>query len=291
MQEMQNSQTAFYVSHAGQTYGPWTVVEITKRIAQMELIATDYIYDEQKSGWVPLLECNAVVSALRAAKPSAPPGAPPRGDVEKRAAQPVGPGEAVLVSEPSASGEESGGDWFIQRESHRYGPFTYLGLIKALQEKSVFDFDLVWRNGMDEWIRIAEHEMFAPDVIRSLSEKKQADTKQFFFQRRFPRWPIQSEVIVHDNRSVWLGQTYEGSEGGSGMTIMNSVLLPGQVLFLHFTGFGELPAFNALCEIVNKRYVSNIRDPRTAVPYGVKFVKLEKHVQDAMREYYASKVA
>src|SRR3954469_3260042 len=72
-------QTTYFVSHAGQTYGPWTIVEITTRIGKMELIATDYIYEDSGGKWIPLMECKAVVEALRSQKPAAaPPTAPPQ---------------------------------------------------------------------------------------------------------------------------------------------------------------------------------------------------------------------
>jgi hypothetical protein len=286
-------QTTYFVSHAGQTYGPWTVVEITSRIGKMELIATDYIYDESSTSWIPLMECKAVIEALRLAKPAAPPTAQP-----PKAAAPKAEPEIDLVVQTATitpisanSGSdiesEESGEWFVQKDSHRYGPFTYQGLVKALQEKSVFDYDLVWKKGMEKWIRLAEHELFNAEAIRKL----QTDAKGIFQQRKHKRLAIKTDVIVHDNKSVWLGQTYQGSEGGSGMHVRNATLMPGQVLFLHFTGFDGIPSFNALCEVVSKKYVPNIRDPRSTVPYGMKFVKLDKQVQEAMRDFFGRKAA
>ncbi len=288
-------QTAFYVSHAGQTYGPWALAEITLRIARMELIATDYVYDDGKNAWVPLMECEAVVEALRSEKPSAP---PPRQPVASPAPSEAGGGrsEASPGAEPARLHDASSEDaqWFVQKGAHRYGPFTYLGLIKALQEKSIFDFDLVWNKGAEAnetWVRLAEHEMFTPAAIRGTMETAGRESSKFFAARRFPRFPVASEVIAHDNKSVWLGRTYQASEGGSGVTIRNAMLEPGQVLHLHFEEFDGLPAFNAICEVVNKRYVPNVRDPRAAVPYGVRFVDVDKDVQLALKEYGSVKAA
>lgn len=295
-------QTSYFVSHAGQTYGPWTVSEITTRIAQMELIATDYIYDDATSAWIPLLECKAITDALKAQRPAgAPPSAPPmpkapeqrvhvEANVKLASVQPEvrieSPSSLVAPHPEDASSDQA--EWFIQKDSHRYGPFTYPGLVKALQEKSVFDYDLVWRKGMEKWVRLAEHELFSAEAIREFKENPQ-NANRVFFERKYPRVAVKSDVIVHDNRSVWLGQTYQGSEGGSGMMVRNATLVPGQVLFLHFTGHESIPSFNALCEVVSKKYVPNIRDPRSPVPYGMKFVKVDKHVQEAMREFYKSK--
>jgi len=280
-------QTSFFVSHAGQTYGPWTVGEITSRIAKMELIATDYIYDDASSNWIPLMECKAIIEALRQQKPAAPPSAPP-----PKATAPESKPEIDLVVHtstitPTVSETDPSGEWFVQKDTHRYGPFTYQGLVKALQEKSVFDYDLVWKKGMEKWVRVAEHELFNPEAIRAL----QKESKNIFQQRKHKRLPIQTDVIVHDNKSVWLGQTFQGSEGGSGMHVRNATLMPGQVLFLHFTGFEGIPSFNALCEVVSKKYVPNIRDPRSTIPYGMKFVKIDRDVQNKMRDFFGRKAA
>lgn len=289
-------QMSFYVSHAGQTYGPWTVEEIMHRIAQMELIATDFIFDESRDGWVPLMECDAVVSALSMTKPSAP---PPKAPVVSGgpSSREVPAEKSALAERPSVTSSElhdassADAQWFVQKETHRYGPFTYLGMIKALQEKSIFDFDLISRKGEEKWVRLAEHEMFSPEAIRAAMKTSGHETSKFFFERKFPRFPVSSEVIVHDNKSVWLGQTFQSSEGGSGMLIRNALLVPGQVLHLHFTEFEGIPAFNALCEVVNKKYVPNVRDPRASVPYGVKFVSIDSGVREAMKEYFSTKAA
>lgn len=283
-------QTTFYVSHAGQTYGPWTVSEIMRRIAQMELIATDYIFEDSKSNWVPLMECEVISRALRSAKPSAPPpGVPTKTETTATSTAKVIPLKAETAVLQDASSAEA--EWFVQKETHRYGPFTYLGLIKALQEKSIFEFDLIWRNGAEKWVRLAEHEMFTLEAIRAAMGQAGTESSKFFFERQFPRFSLKSEVIVHDNTSVWLGQTYQSSEGGSGVTIRNATLAPGQVLYIHFTEYQGIPAFNALCEVVNKRYMPNVRDPRAAVPYGLKFVKIDAGVKEALREYSCAKAA
>ncbi|MCM2281257.1 MAG: PilZ domain-containing protein [Bdellovibrionaceae bacterium] len=300
-----NMQTAFYVSHAGQTYGPWTVTEITRRIAQMELIATDFIFDEATQGWIPLMECDAILGALRTIKPSAPP--PPSAKVSMETAETATTSAPISVDRPkvvpldaglSVSGSQKVQDassedaeWFVQKDTHRYGPFTYLGLIKALQDKSVYEFDFICRKGEDHWVRLAEHEMFTPDAIRIAMKQSGREGAKFFFARKYPRFPVMSEVIVHDNTSVWLGQTYQASEGGVGVTIRNAKLNPGQMLHLHFAESGGLPAFNAMCEVVNKRYVANVRDPHAAVPYGVKFVNLDADTQRALKEYFSQKAS
>jgi hypothetical protein len=42
---------------------------------------------------------------------------------------------------------------------------------------------------------------------------------------------------------------------------------------------------------VSKKYVPNIRDPRSTVPYGMKFVKIDRDVQNKMRDFFGRKAA
>ena len=63
----------FHVSHIGQNYGPWTLDEIMQRLAKMELLASDLIFDEAANDWVPFMEFAPLVNALKGLKPAAPP--------------------------------------------------------------------------------------------------------------------------------------------------------------------------------------------------------------------------
>ena len=162
-----------------------------------------------------------------------------------------------------------------------------LGLIQALQEKQVYDFDFVCQKGSDSWVRIAEHEAFQPDRIRSLASQAVGGEKAegyIFTTRQHPRIPFVSDVIVNDEKSVWVGQTFEASVGGSGLVIENSTLVPGQVLKLHFSPCDGVPAFNALGEIVGKRFSNDIRGTKSPVKYAVRFLQIDSHISKAVEE-------
>ncbi|MEK7358695.1 MAG: PilZ domain-containing protein, partial [Bdellovibrionota bacterium] len=91
--------------------------------------------------------------------------------------------------------------------------------------------------------------------------------------------------------SVWLGRSVEGSAGGSGVVIENATLVPGQTVLLHFAAREDLPAFNALCEIVGKKFVGDIRDAKTPVQYSLRFVKLDSQAEPRVQKYFHSKAA
>lgn len=269
-----NTQSAgtveFHVSRGAQALGAWSLQEIAARLARSEIVVTDFIFDPGAMEWIPLLEFAPMKDVLRANKPKAPP--------QSAALQPHSAGAA---SPPPGGGSQvhsvGQGEWFVRKGANRFGPYSSLGLIKALQEKTIFEFDSVWRPGMDTWQRIAEVEEFHEENIRA--RYGQPGSKDVFQARQFPRAQFQCEIIAHDNRSMWMGHAFQIGVGGSGLVIHNSTLVPGQTLLLHFSSTEKLPAFNTTAEIVSKKFQKVLRGPRAAVTYGVRFVKIDSEAR------------
>ena len=151
----ESKQKEFFVSHLGQHMGPWTLEEIAHRMSQLQLIATDFLYDDVALDWIELNKHEGLLELI--SKEFRPKTAPSKASVQKPQAKaneaevPV----AQMVesrSEENPSVQES---WYVQKESHRFGPLSSIGVVKALQEKSVYDFEFIWKEGMSEWIRIA----------------------------------------------------------------------------------------------------------------------------------------
>jgi hypothetical protein len=265
-----------------QSLGPWTVDEIATLMAKGDLSPTDFAYDEAVSDWVALFELRALKQRLQSKKPKVKPHPMP---VEVRDSSQVE--IRVQASETNEANDHSQ-QWYIQKGPHQYGPFSYAGVIRALQEKTVYEFDLICIEGTTEWIRIAEHAEFTNEKVRDF-QKTAADAESIFLERKHPRLKFDNEVIVHDNRSAWLGRTFEVSQGGSGLVIDNAALVPGQTISLHFAGREDLPAFNAVCEIVSKRFAKDIRDQISPVAYNVRFVKLDSQAAPLVKKYLDSK--
>lgn len=280
---MAKTQTEFFVSKGEQQLGPWTVQEIAAKVAAGEVAVTDYAFDEAKNDWVALFQCDAFQEHMRAQKPKAPPKAD---SLSKAFSAPKA--EEPKKQEAPVKGVQ---EWYVQKGQHRYGPFSYLGVIRALQEKTVYEFDLCWKHGMGEWVRIAEHAEFSSENIRAVAHQAKETEEQVFTQRQHPRIGFETEVLVHDNRSVWLGRSFEGSVGGSGLIIENATLVPGQTVLLHFAERADLPAFNALCEIVGKKFAKDVRDPKSPVQYMVRFVKLDAQAEARVQKYFQTNAA
>jgi hypothetical protein len=292
-------QTKYYVSRGGQNSGPWTIEDIAQRLARGEFAATDFLYDEPAAAWIPFLESKALLAAIKQGAPTAPPpgasaghapapGYAPGGSAAAEPGPSPGAGTGPSSFQAADGGQEL--EWLVKRATRVYGPYTYLGLIRALQEKSVFEFDLV-RRGPDgqtgAWARIAEHAEFQAERIRDLLATRAKPVADAFLARRFARRPIEQDAIVHDNQKTWIGRTFEGSEGGCGIIVRNALLAPGQAIHVHF-GRGEgLAPFNALCEVVSKRFKGDVRDARAPVQYGMRFLQIDPRAAKAARELFS----
>jgi len=278
-------QTDFIIAKGDQQLGPWSIAQVAAEVAAGNIAVTDFVYDVSKSDWISLFECEALKTHLAQSKPKAPPKPM---EASKTATQKETE-NVVPMSTPvtATSSSQEGADWYVQKGQHRYGPFTYLQVLKGLQDKTIYEFDMISKD-TENWCRIAELQEFSADAVRALQETAEPSV---FATRRFPRVEFDVEVIVHDNSKVWMGRAFEASAGGTGLVIENATLVPGQTLLLHFAGREDLPAFNALCEIVGKKFSKEIRSENSPVQYAVRFVKLDSKVEKAVQNYFTSSKA
>lgn len=295
-----------HVSRNGETLGPWTVAEIAEKLAVGAIQITDFAWDDSVQDWIPLLEFGELRIFLQSRKPVGPPTSK---KTKPEMTEPVIATSKALVpvatiakaAAHTAIGPAMSADdaieWYVSRENQKFGPFNYFGVIKALQDKSIFEFDHVWKEGMESWVRIAEHERFNANAVKSLIGKMEtAETKktvgaEVFAQRKHPRLQVENEVLIHDNKTVSPGKMVEGSSGGVGVIINNSTLMPGQMIYLHFASIDGLPAFNSLGEVVSKKFSRSVRDARTPIHYGIRFVKMDPTAEDRVRSYFKARLA
>ena len=181
-------------------------------------------------------------------------------------------------------------EWYILKWDNKYGPFSYVEVVKMLQGKSVFEFDYIWKNGQDNWKRIAEVDQFDSHKIKALYEQKEDPAvKDSFFRRRHERKNFNGSIIIHDNDKVWKGEAIEISEGGAGIVMNNSLIKPGEKVFLHVKPGDNVPPFNAICEVVSKKFLKGVNDREAPVKYGVKFLKIHSTHLDSIKEYIKKK--
>lgn len=264
----------YRVSHQGQEAGVFSAAEIVAKIRAKELELFDYAFDESQNDWVLLMEHNEIAALLKSNKPPRPPGP---SQVQPQTSNPVetAPRTSFTATIP-ATGVADSVEWFVLKGEHRFGPFAFAEVVRMQQQKVVFPFDFVWHAGLSDWKRLAEIAEFQPDTIRSLYEKtgKKSD---LFMKRQHKRKKHNGRVIIHDNLTLWKGESFEISKGGVGVTLKNALVVPGQQVFVHFSGHDGWPSFNAVCEVVSKKFVQD----DAPVQYGLKFLSMSPEVQDA----------
>lgn len=276
-------QTKFYVSHSSQQMGPYSIDEIVSFVGDGTLSPLDYIYDEQKADWLAFVDHPALAEKVQALKPKAPPKTHEK-HVEAKGPKQSHKKEKLGDLSPELAAPVSH-EWFVLKGENKFGPFAYTDVVKMLQQGAVFEFDFVWHEGMDGWHRVAEIADFAKDRLKQLKESAMPEISEVFFRRRYRRVNYGGTILVHDNKKVWKGQAMEISEGGAGVVMENAMLVPGQELYLHFKPGDGVPPFNAVCEIVSKEFVSDLRNRKAPIKYGLKFKTLSSETQKFLKDY------
>lgn len=263
----------YYVSHQEQQMGPYTVDEVVNLVAQGTLSPLDYIYDPAKEDWLLFLDHPDLGDRVKELKPkTAPRPAPVEHHKEEPKAQHASkkPGEI---------------EWFVLKGENKFGPFAYTDLITMLQERTVYEFDFVWHEGMESWSRIAELSEFAVEMMKKMRTSGDHQISNLFFRRRHRRVKYNGSILIHDHKKVWRGHGIEISEGGAGIVMENATILPGQKLYLHFKPGDGVPHFNAMCEVVSKQYVPNLKDANSPVKYGLKFLAISSEAEKFLKNY------
>ncbi len=274
-------QSKFYVSHMGQQMGPYQVDEIVNLVNEGTLSPLDYAYDETAGDWVLFLEHAHLAEKVKALKPKAPPRPAPTPEKKEATVHAIGKVDNV----PAHMQQYMGKEWFVLKGENKFGPFAYTDVIKMLQQGVIFEFDFAWYSGLDTWKRIAELEAYSKDNVRALKDTVLPEIREVFFRRRHKRVQYGGTILIHDNKSVWKGKAVEVSEGGAGIVMENSLCVPGQQLYLHFKPGDGVPPFNAICEIVSKDYVGDVRDPKSPIKYGLRFKTLSAETQKFLHDF------
>ncbi|MCB9025101.1 MAG: DUF4339 domain-containing protein [Bdellovibrionaceae bacterium] len=267
---------------------------LLEMMTQRKLAPTDLVFNEELGSWQMLMENSEIMKALKETvqttktKPTVAKTDTLNlkdhgtGTVTKSvtAKQDVKASNfSELPSNPMLT------EWYILKGENKFGPFQYIEVIKMLQEKVVFEFDYTWQKGMESWVRIAEIKDFCPEHIKKLQDSLMPEIKNVFFRRKHLRIPFISNIIIHDNNNVWKGQAVELSEGGAGLIMENALIVPGQKIYMHFKPNGEMPAFNAIGEVVSKKFIEGVKEKKTPICYGVKFTNLSENTLEHLKKY------
>ena len=278
-------QDKFYVSHETQQMGPYSVDEIVAFVQSGTLSPLDYIYDESMADWILFMDHPALSDRVRALKPKTPPKTDPKDDESVKHKNEV---SKKVVNHSSVDAEiikKFDHEWFVLKGENKFGPFSYVDVVKMLQQGVVYEFDFAWYEGMQGWTRVADLPAFSHEQLKLLKHSAVPEINDVFFRRRYKRVKYGGTILVHDNAKVWKGHAVEISQGGAGVIMENALILPGQELYLHFKPGDGVPPFNAVCEVVSKQYVSGVANTGTPIKYGLKFKAISAETEKVIKEY------
>jgi hypothetical protein len=268
-------QSLFYISKDGANIGPFPLETVLKKIEGLEIQWTDYLYDDVRQEWIMILEYPLLTEKFNSGfgRPQANPMVPPDYGLQ-------GPDNKLKEKA-----------WFILRDGNNYGPYSYLELLQMLQEKTLYEHDFVWQQGLDAWKRIAELNEFSAEAVKNLKDHGDNGIKEIFFRRRHIRAKYGCTLILHDNKSIYKGRSVEIGAGGAGIVVPTQALHPGQNVFLHFQPGDGVPPFNAICNVVSKKFVrTEEKQPDSGqVRYGVRFTSLSTNVRETIKSFAESK--
>jgi hypothetical protein len=178
-------------------------------------------------------------------------------------------------------------EWHVLKGEDKFGPYTYVEMIKMLQNNTVFSFDYVWSPHLENWTAVGELSEFSLDRLSRLAEKdSQAEA---FNKRSSERVFVNVPVYCHDHAKMWTGTCENLSTGGALILMQNPVLIPGNIIQIHFKGAkaGE-NSFNCTAEVLTKRLVKQRIQHDTGLHYAVKFLQLlpvgEKQITNWIKE-------
>ncbi len=280
------SNKIFHISVNGKEQENLSLETIVDMLSKGSITPTDYIYSELAADWLMLMDNVEVMTALK--KKTKPKSKKPNRKIEVKQEKVSNENVEEEVKATNFSELPKNpmlSEWYLLKGENKFGPFQYTEVIRMLQEKVVFEFDFVWQNGMESWVRIAEIKEFCPEHIKRLQTGLMPEIKTVFFRRKHPRVPYEKTIVVHDNKNVWNGVSVELSEGGAGLVMDNSLVVPGQKLYMHFKASNSFPAFNAICEVVSKKFVDGVKKEDSPICYGVKFTNLSGDTHKLLQTY------
>lgn len=263
------SETNFFLSRSGQSEGPLSLQEVKKKLKGGEISYTDYLWVPQEEGW-------RMLADYFSKDFPAPKDPPPGIQVSKESALKEREFGGESFSQDLGISNES--IWFLYRDNTKFGPYRYLELVRLLQTNACAPDDFVWKPGFDDWTRLRMCPEFEDAVLKKLVHLRNFGTEKVFIQRRFPRVPYESEVILHDEKRVIFGAARSLSEGGAFLEVSKPTHSKGDRIKIHFTPGAVAVPFNCIAEVTQ---VS--KGPPAG--YNVKFIYLEEEDRKRISQY------
>ena len=286
------AQEKYYVWAAGTEQGPWTEDELRKQLQSGAVAYTDFVWEAAENAWQML--------ALHYYDEFQAPTKPPKAVLEaavdqavdeeaKVATLPTKPADLKKYAKQSFDqqfGVSNEAIWFLYKDQEKYGPYRFLEVVQLLQAKKCEPTDFIWKPGFGDWERIKAVPEFDSGILERLANVTSfsgINLDTVFIKRAFPRVPYDSEVILHDDQQLMIGEATTISEGGAFVKVAAPGHERGDRLKLHFSASGVPVPFNCIAEVTQVCKT----DP---VGYCLKFIYLEQEDQERIKQFAKQRV-
>ncbi len=248
---------AFYISRQGRQEGPHSLELIEDKLKSEYLTPHDYIYDSKTNEWILLSRfkltqeiCQKFVKKEELTQP--------------------------LEMSPIIN------NWYLLKGENQSGPYFYSEIVQMLEDKKAFEYDYVWTPTMTSWERISECENFEAEKLKPFLRNQ--NTKcPIQFRRKEARVEIGVSLVIHNNKKLINGNSFELSATGASIEITGNEFSLSELLVVHFRPSKRVPAFNVHCEVISyTKILTAINIEKYRI--GVRFIKVNNYAKTVIRE-------
>ncbi len=178
-------------------------------------------------------------------------------------------------------------EWYIVRNDKKYGPYTTDEMIQLRQQRKVFEYDLVWKQGLRQWKPLIQTEEFSTQAM--VERSLRGEVCEVLNRRQWPRVKKEASLLVHNNVGLWPAKTINISVGGALVELNTPFLNPNDQIHLHFQN-NDLDSehFSCLGTITGKRYTNERLRVNSTIQYNVRFDEKDQNAQGQLENWVQS---
>ncbi len=291
------SEKLFYLYVNEEQTDPLPVSEIIEKLKSNTYKLSDLIYDEESETWVTIVSHDYIMKCVSGVDQSEEPTFPGKDTLQEGTSgeENSSKGTSDINQEANSSGldEDKAKEelskytektWFVLRNEDRYGPFDHVEIAQMLLSSLVYEYDYTWKQGLEQWMKIAEVSDFEKSSIEKLSQLEGVNfdepIEDKFFRRKYPRRLCNIPVVIQSGETLYLGTGISIGESGAAITVENADIEDQSIILLDFKPGDHLPSFSAKCKVVNIT-----KDDKGSSRYGIEFVKLDPDIQNQIANF------
>jgi hypothetical protein len=178
--------------------------------------------------------------------------------------------------------------WYYRESQSPRGPVSQFDIIEKIQRNELSDYQFIWAPHFDNWKRLCDSEEFSKIYVQSVYEQLSGnDGESCFLPRRTLRKKIICEVSGHNSNIFLSGHTESLSLNGCQAELNTPLLQTCDQVTVHFTYPKNVNLnFNALCEVLQKKYTPCKLRQNMKIKYILKFLKKnqEKSIEEILAQ-------